>query len=213
MALYSMYPGNSSHLIYQDPQQRNRQQTLQSQLGGGYYPDQHALQQPQGLGLSDGTPTYARSYTTAYEQMPMGYPMTQSAAYTPITEDLHHGYSYPRLMQSGLLPGMSDEADTASRPRLTAEQTRELEALYAANSKPSTQQKQEYAQRFRLTKNRVDVSCNNHLPANTDPSTELVPEQESKVEASEQGKTGRTSHDRSRLEFQGCIQVRDMHFI
>lgn len=154
-------------MIYQDSQQRTRQQTLQSQLGG-YYPDQHALQQPQSLALSDGTPTYTRSYAQAYEQMSMAYPMTQSATYAPITEDLHHGYSYPRLMQSGLLPGMSDEADTASRPRLTAEQTRELEALYAANNKPSTQQKQEYASRFRLTKNRVDVSCNKHPLTHTD---------------------------------------------
>ena len=158
MAPYSMYQQPSSQMSYEEPQ-RARHQALQSQLG--YYSEQqHDMHQSQAVEYSDGTTNYPRPYTTAYDPAPFNYPVPLNS-YTPgivTREDLQHGFPYPRLIQSGHIPGMSDETDTASRPRLTAEQTRELESLYAANSKPSTQQKQEYASRFRLTKNRVDVS-------------------------------------------------------
>lgn len=153
-----MYLQSSPQVTYEESQ-RARHQALQSQLG--YYPEQHDdVHQPQAIEYTDGTTGYSRSYPTEYDPAAFGYsvPLPSYEPGLATRDDLHHDFPYPNSIQSGHLPGISDDTDTTSRPRLTAEQTRELESLYAANSKPSTQQKQEYASRFRLTKNRVDVS-------------------------------------------------------
>ena len=77
-----------------------------------------------------------------------------SQSKVPQTQSSHrHNMSYTSPVQKD-----TEEADTSSRPRLTAEQTHVLEQHFSRDHKPVTADKKKLAQQIGLTLDKVNVS-------------------------------------------------------
>jgi hypothetical protein len=160
-SVVTQYPSSLNFNTSSDMDRQQLEYNLQLQQQGIY----NGLRESQ---LYQPAQQLALQYT--YPMMPMHNPMVQDQAHMHASGCYDSGMNMPDGMGSMYIPHQSmmghpmsnqklqDEPDSACRPRLTADQTRELENAYTANPKPTTDEKKTMAKRLCLSDQKVNVS-------------------------------------------------------